>query len=360
MYKVSVMVPVYNVEKYLRQCLESIAAQTLKELEVIIVDDGSTDSSPLICDEFAQKYSFVRVIHKINEGYGKACNLGINEAKGEYISIIESDDFIKENDFFETLYNTAKQNDCDLVKSDYYLYWQNPEKIQKMGEVSKFECNKVFDVQRNDKILSLVSSIWSAIYKKSFLDKYNIRFLETKGASYQDISFQFKTLAMAQRLVFVDKPFICYRQDNFSSSVKSKGKVFVICEEYDELEKYLTKHFDIKNPVYVRKLINQYKGYMWNLWRIAPEFRNEFLNKTQETFSLFYKQNKLSDLFFDEIKKDEFELLLNNKEKFFDEFLKKRKQKEKRIKRRNMFSLNIKKNGVRLVLFGKTLQLGEV
>ena len=119
MCKVSILVPIYNVEKYLRQCLESVVNQTLKDIEIICINDGSTDSSPEIIREFASRDSRIKVIDKPNTGYGHSMNQGLKAATGEYIGIVESDDFAELN-MFEVLYNTAKSNGAEIVKSNYW------------------------------------------------------------------------------------------------------------------------------------------------------------------------------------------------------------------------------------------------
>ena len=122
---ISVIIPVYNVEKYLTYCLESVIGQTYKNLQIILVDDGSTDSSGKILDAYAAKDSRVRVIHKKNSGYGHSMNIGFAEATGEYIGIVESDDYAELN-MFETLYEVAHKNKLDVAKSAFYLYYSVP------------------------------------------------------------------------------------------------------------------------------------------------------------------------------------------------------------------------------------------
>ena len=119
--KVSVVIPVYNVETYIRECLDSAIAQTLKDIEIICVDDGSTDGCPQILDEYAQKDDRIKVIHKANSGYGHSMNVGLDAATGEYFAILESDDIIKPN-MYEVLYAEAKKHDVDLIKSDYEIF----------------------------------------------------------------------------------------------------------------------------------------------------------------------------------------------------------------------------------------------
>ena len=119
--KVSIVVPVYNVEKYLKECIKSCQNQTLKEIEIICVDDGSTDNSLEVIKSIASKDSRVKYISKKNSGYGNTMNRGFDAAVGEYIGICESDDYI-EPDMYEILYNTAKINNLDVVKSDYMTF----------------------------------------------------------------------------------------------------------------------------------------------------------------------------------------------------------------------------------------------
>ena len=119
--KVSVVIPMYNVKDYLPKCIESVIRQTLKDIEIICVNDGSTDNSLEIAKEFEAKDPRVKVIDKKNSGYGNSMNIGFNAAKGEYIGIVESDDFIAE-DMYEKLYKVAKANRLDFIKADFYRF----------------------------------------------------------------------------------------------------------------------------------------------------------------------------------------------------------------------------------------------
>ena len=122
MPKVSVIVPVYGVEKYIHQCIDSILNQTLDDIEILLIDDGSKDNCPAIIDEYAKKDSRIIAIHKNNGGYGSAMNVGLKNATGEYIGIVEPDDFIDKN-MYEDLYNIAMKNSVDIVKSAYWEYF---------------------------------------------------------------------------------------------------------------------------------------------------------------------------------------------------------------------------------------------
>lgn len=138
MAKISVVVPVYNVEKYLKECIDSIINQTLEDIEIICVNDGSTDSSLEILNDYAKKDSRIIVINKSNSGYGHTMNMGLNAATGEYVGIIESDDFADKN-MFEDLYKLAKEYDADIVKGDWYNYCQ---KINLQEKITEFHLQK--------------------------------------------------------------------------------------------------------------------------------------------------------------------------------------------------------------------------
>ena len=118
MPKVSIIVPTYNVEQYLHECMDSIINQTLKDIEIICVDDGSTDNSGKILDEYATRDNRIKVIHKQNGGYGRAMNVGFDNATGEYIGIVEPDDYVA-LDMYEELYKKAIENDVDFIKADF-------------------------------------------------------------------------------------------------------------------------------------------------------------------------------------------------------------------------------------------------
>ena len=126
----SVVVPVYNVEKYLRECVESILRQTFDDFELILVDDGSKDSSGAICDEYAATDNRIKVIDKENEGQAIARNLGIKIAKGEYLGFVDSDDWVDE-EYFENLYESAQRNNCDIACAGFKRCKPNKTKIKK-------------------------------------------------------------------------------------------------------------------------------------------------------------------------------------------------------------------------------------
>ena len=169
MAKVSVIVPVYNVEKYLKQCLDSIVDQTLEDLEIVLVDDGSVDSSGTICDEYAKKDSRIEVIHKANGGLSDARNVGISKAKGRYIGFVDSDDYIKE-DMYEILLNLIKKYDADVSICNLYDVIDGNECIRNkengIREYSRLDILKKVLLDKN-----IQSYAWNKLYEKELFDK---------------------------------------------------------------------------------------------------------------------------------------------------------------------------------------------
>lgn len=307
--KVSIVIPIYNVEKYLRQCLDSVVNQTLKDIEIICVNDGSTDSSPDIIAEYMAKDSRVKVINKPNSGYGHSMNMGFDSAVGEYIGIVESDDYADSN-MFETLYKMASENRLDVVKSGYYFYFSIPkERNEKQEIVSKILSNKTFcpttyfkSKMEMVEFFNIKPTIWSSIYRKDFIRENQIRFNETPGASYQDAGFNFKVWSCAERVQLIRDAFLHYRQDNEASSVNSKGKVFCVCDEYEEMQRFLDSHPTKKGALeYVKNRI-KYDSYMWNYERLADKYKYIFIERASAEFKEDMENGKLDEQYFEKYK----------------------------------------------------------
>lgn len=281
---ISVLVPVYNVEQYLRQCLQSLLCQAFHNFEVICINDGSTDGSRDIIQEFLRDPRF-RVIDKPNSGYGASMNVGLDSARGRYISILESDDYLDSRGL-DCLYSLAESNHADVAKANFYLYWSLP---QERNEVFKFVSpsmvGRVIDPLDDLRIFYRKPSIWAALYRTEFLRSNGIRFLETPGASYQDAGFSFKVWSCATRAVFTQEAFLHYRQDNESSSVNSSSKVFCVCDEYAGMERFLISRPDLSPQLLPILLRMKYDSYIWNYERLAPEFQLDFLKRMAKEFS---------------------------------------------------------------------------
>lgn len=282
--KVGILVPIYNVEKYLRECLQSLVDQSLEDIEIICINDGSTDSSTDIIQEFADRDSRIRVITKANSGYGDSMNKGLEALEADYFTILESDDFL-EQDALKIMYETCIAHDLDVCKTNFYFYWTKGNKNTAYKQ--KLYCENIGQRLINagvvpgdvfPEVFFAKAAIWSAMYKTSFIKDNGISFLPTPGASYQDTSFNFKVFALAKRVKYLGLPFVNYRQDNEASSVNSPGKVHCIRDEHKELYRFVNEL-----PVERRKALNvlrarvKFSNYRWNFDRLSEELRKEFL-----------------------------------------------------------------------------------
>ena len=218
---VSIIVPIYNAGPYLEQCLDSIVGQTHKDLEIILLNDGSTDDSLVTMRRYAENDGRIKMIDKQNQGYGATCNRGLAEATGTWISIVEPDDWIEPGMYADMLAFAAKFADkgtpLDIVKTPYWRIWMPDTKQQR-----KLNCSykdrihppkQPFAIADAAHLLCHHPSIWSAIYRKSFLDEHNIRFKEIPGAGWADNPFLVETLCQTDRIGYFDTAYYCYREE---------------------------------------------------------------------------------------------------------------------------------------------------
>lgn len=276
--KVSVIVPIYKVERYLVQCIDSIVNQTLKDIEIILIDEGDIDACRFIIDHYEQTDNRVKAIHEKNGGYGTSVNKGFDIAAGEYISIIESDDFI-EPKMLEEMYNYAKKLDADVVKTPYYEYWDKKgdknERVQLCFWYQKTKNipeNKLFSIENYPILMGIHPSIWAALYKTEYLRNKNIRCIEAKGAGYVDNHFRTQAFCQTDKIAFLNKPFNYYRLSNEDASTV----------HYD-LSAFITRWAD------VHKLFKEKFPEKWNTlapYCIKEEWINTFFRVAKKGFAL--------------------------------------------------------------------------
>lgn len=224
---VSVIVPIYNVERYLDQALDSISGQTHQNLEIICINDGSTDGSLEIIKRHAAVDPRIRVIDKENGGYGVGCNLGIREAHGEWIAIVEPDDWIDEHMYEDMLaFASTFDEPIDVIKTP----WWNIEEYEDHTErkVCKLRgriasSRRPFRLEEHPLLIEIHPGIWSAIYRKGFLEEHGIRFPEYPGAGWADNPFLVDTLCQAESIIYLDKPYYFYRAELPDSTLNHKS-----------------------------------------------------------------------------------------------------------------------------------------
>lgn len=317
--KVSIVIPVCNVEKYLRECLDSAVNQTLQNIEIICVNDGSTDSSLAILKEYAHRDKRVKVVNKDNAGYGHTMNIGMDMACGEYVAILESDDYIRLN-MMEELYNIAIDNDADIVKGDFYRF------TLKNGFLRLFYCrisdddtlyNRIINVS-TEKELYRFANTWAGIYKRTFLQENNIRHQESPGASFQDNGFWYLSTVAAKRVIYVDKPYYCNRRDNPNSSVYQLNKAYLINGEYKYIASRLKDMMIEDESIYSYLFQKKFDAYKFNYRRIDKSLKKEYILTISQEYKRDLAEGMLNASTFSMRDRVELDEIIENPEGYYD------------------------------------------
>lgn len=316
--QVTIIIPIHNSEKYLKECVESAMAQSFHEVEILCIDGGSTDHSFEIIKELQRKDARITCIQDPNTSYGHKINVGIAKALGRYIAILESDDKMAP-DMIENLYNIAEKYDLDVVDADYCKLFIHKGKeltypIRKYSKLEDYNC--VIDYTSGKERVILNHGIWTALYKKDFLIEQNIKLNESAGASYQDLSFLFLTSFLARKVYHVNSPLYQYRIDNTNSSVKDNNKIFEIVGECEFLKKELEKRNVVIRDAWKVYYIRKYNAYYWNYCRLGQIGRAHFLEKYEEDLKRDIREGAvIRETFGVEMYERTF-LLLDDKERF--------------------------------------------
>lgn len=202
--RISVIVPVYNAEKYLKRCLISLSAQSYRNLEIIIVDDGSKDASGTLCDEFAKKDSRICCIHKENGGAATARNCALDRITGQYVTFVDADDYVAK-DYIEVLYRSMQRNKADMVKCRRQCVYDASYEEKIIGEGNE----KVYNTEEAVKIgltVRITPTVWGALYRSEMFR--TIRFPE--GNIYEDLAIIFDLLCAERKMVLLDVPLYFY------------------------------------------------------------------------------------------------------------------------------------------------------
>ena len=254
--KVSVIVPAYNVEKYLKRCLNSISNQTMADFECIVVNDGSTDRTGEIADSFAAQDSRFRVFHNNNMGLSSTRNYGYKETCGEWISFIDGDDWVSD-DFIERLYKSAIDNNADIAFCDWYFAYNKKNTICRC-----FSPGKDKEETLSRLIMEGYHVVWNKIYKKSFLEEHRLMFPEHIQIFNEDTWFSFRAFFYTESITKINSPLYYYNRENSGAITK----------------RYQTEHAQlIRNMVYEDALnffsekgvLDTYKRPV--LWRVLQE-----------------------------------------------------------------------------------------
>ena len=302
MVKVSVIIPIYNVENYLEECLYSIVNQTLKDIEIICVNDGSTDNSLDIINKYAAKDDRIIVIDQENGGHAVATNRGMDLAKGKYLYLMDSDDFVK-TDALEKSYKLAEEKQVDFVLFQAINYDDDNDAYYKteqysMERVANKVQDKIFNHKDLDADLSFDITVtpWTKLYNREFVEKCGARFPD--GLIFEDNVFFWEVYLSANRICFL-KDHLFYRRWHGNSSTRAGDQRFIDSIKVGDLLVDTFKRFNILNGEYEYKLLNKLvKTNFHRFKKIKPEFQQMFFEVLKETYENWVN-NKLS---YDEIK----------------------------------------------------------
>lgn len=226
MIKVSIIVPAYNVEDYIQKCLESLVNQTLQEIEIIVVNDGSTDQTKSRIEKFMLAYpEKIKYLEKVNGGLSSARNYGLPSANGKYIGFVDSDDYI-ESDMFEKMYQKAEEENSDMVECDFIWEYENKQKI---------DTGKIYSNKKEAFLYARVVA-WNKLIRRETLEKANIKFPE--GLRYEDTEFFYKLLPSLNKISFVKKPLVHYIQRSNSIANTQNERVQEIFTIWDNVIKF--------------------------------------------------------------------------------------------------------------------------
>lgn len=274
MPKVSVIVPVYKVEKYINQCVDSLVNQTLKDIEIILVDDGSPDNCGKICDEYASRDNRVKVIHKTNEGVSAARNDGIKYATSNYVMFVDSDDWCELN-MCEVAYNNIVETNSDIAIFNHYNNYENYEKentniperldLDSHEEIEKlqmtiFHCNFIRLLDSNSKYYLDLGAPWSKIFKRTFLIDNNLYFDKSLKGIFDDVFFCLYSLEKAKKVITRNNTLYHWRrlENTLSNSFKKDNleKYSKITSECEKFVKVNNKNKFFYRAYYARIILN--------------------------------------------------------------------------------------------------------
>ena len=266
MATISVIITIHNSEQFLRECMESVLSQTFSDIEILCIDGGSTDKSPIIVEEYCKTDNRVRKILDPNTSYGHKINRGIVEAKGQYVAVLESDDYYDVT-MLNDLYEIAERENVDFVNANYTSFFDIEDyrfsRIVRMYNHNEY--NRTIDYGDGYGELGNISRFWTGLFKKDFILENNIFFNESPGASYQDMSFRFLTSVLCKRVYHLDKSVYWYRIDNPASSIHDSSKTVAIADEHVFLRNELLKRKITDERVWHDVLEWKYQDFFGNM-----------------------------------------------------------------------------------------------
>ena len=286
--KISVIIPIYNSERYVEKCIRSVMNQTYRNLEIILIDDGSTDNSPCICDMLAQEDLRILVLHKENEGVGKGENLGLKMATGEYIAFVEADDYIV-SDMYEQLYEAANKTDADIIKCGFF--YNDGILKEETSLYAVADEGETFNAADRPIIFLHHASMWAGMYKSKFIKENGIKNIETPSASYTDFSWMAMSYVYARSITIVHKPLYIYTYDNpLSSNKQDNEKCFYKPFHCIEANNIL-RNVGIFNRVREEIGYQEFRTCLSHAKNIRKNLRNEYFLRFKQVMDDICKED---------------------------------------------------------------------
>lgn len=280
---ISVILPSYNVKDYVSQCIESVRNQTLTDIEIICVDAGSEDGTLDILKEYAQEDDRINVYLSNKKSYGSQVNQGISLARGDFISIVETDDYINEN-MLESLYDLTQYSSVDIVKGNFYHVYDNDEENPEVDRAKRnLKTDKTFKLEEQPLFLEGHPSIWAAIYRTKFLQNNGITFLEEDGGAWVDNPFFIETAIKAQTIFYTDTPYYYYREDNVNSSSNDLTDLSIPLKRINDMFEILDQSEYRDNDIIRKMLYRRLSRYI----EIVMENDEDYTNYDYETCKSF-------------------------------------------------------------------------
>ena len=286
---VSIIVPVYNVSNYIEQCLNSLTNQTMKEIEIIVVDDCGTDDSIDKAEKLAKKDKRIKIVNnKKNQGLAESRNIGLKYVKTEYVAFLDSDDWVAE-DFIEKLYNACIKENADIAVSDVIYYYNQNKQIGGWVSTWNFKSGKKIVSEPKDKQYNIYAcACWNKLYSMELFTKYNLKF--PKGLYIEDVPITFITTMLADKIALVKdtKLFYRMRDDSIMAVSKADRKPFDIFKIYEYTEALLNKYRKFDKKGQYKQILDNFEIfniYGWYYTNVHPIFKDEFWQDMKQVFT---------------------------------------------------------------------------
>ena len=315
---ISIIIPTLNASMYIKECLDSICGQSLREIEIMVIDADSNDGTVEVVEEYSRRDKRITILRDTKRSTGFAKNLGIDRARAPYVLIVEPDDYI-EKGALSILYENAERENLDIVKGGFNTFIGDDKDrffFPKSVTNIKNDYGKVHNAKENNNVFRWSMYEWLCLYRKDFLDKYNIRHNETPGAAFQDIGFCFLTLSLAQSVKLLENTVYHYRCDNPNSSVKDKKKIFNTCIEYEYIKARMESYTDAWEKVKCAFVREYFHSNFVCYERLFEELRHDLSERMHNDLIAYNNMGMIDKSRFSDTELQYVNMLLNSADEF--------------------------------------------